>query len=194
MLIFVNEKQEEKAPKWMLILRAILIGACIMLTFALLAVYANQARADYSYQSYFSQFKEVWTDCIDNVVYKDVQVGNVDNTAEIETSKKEIARLQDLLSRLQTKTDALILDNGKPIYETREIASQVCTERVVELPYCWDWVVNGSETCDGTPNCSSSCRCKDWFILMTTNTCQAIPMSENKEPELMKTGASIKKM
>lgn len=193
MLIFVNEKQEEKTPKWMLILRAILIATCIMLTFALVAVYANQARADYSYQSYFSQFKEVWTDCIDNVVYKDVQVGNVDNTAEIEASKKEIARLQDLLSRLQTKTDALILDHGKPIYETREIASQVCTERTVIKPYCGDGIVNNKEQCDGSPNCSYTCTCNPWFLLMSSNSCLAIPMSENKEPELMRTGADPKK-
>jgi hypothetical protein len=28
---------------------------------------------------------------------------------------------------------------------------------------------------------------------MSTNSCQAIPMSEEKQPELMKTGASVKK-
>ena len=188
-----KENKEEKAPKWKVMAIQILVTACIMLTFALVAVYANQAKADYSYQSFFSQYKEVRTDCIDNIVMKDIQVWTKDNTQEIRETDREIARLQEELSRLQVKKDALMLDHWKPIFETREIASQVCTERVIELPYCWDWVVNGSETCDWTINCSSICKCNDWFMLMTTNTCQAIPMSEEKEPELMKTGASIKK-
>lgn len=74
MLIFVNEKQEEKAPKWKVMAIQILVTACIIVSFALVAVYANQAKADYSYQSFFSQYKEVWTDCIDNIVMKDIQV------------------------------------------------------------------------------------------------------------------------
>jgi hypothetical protein len=99
-------------------------------------------------------------------------------------------RLQELLSRLQVETDSLMLTNWQPIYETREISSEVCTERTL---FCWDGIVNMKESCDSSPNCSSSCTCNAGYLLMSTNSCQAIPMSEEKQPELMKTGASLKK-
>ncbi len=191
--VFVSSREKE-APLWMRILRAILILACIALVFAIVTIYANETRADYSYQSYFSQWKDIFTDCVNKVVKVTKQIWIIDNSAEINATEKEMARLEELLSRLQVKNDALHLEHWQPIYWTEEIASQECTERVVEKPYCGDRMVNQSwEVCDWSTNCSSSCTCNPGYLLMSKNSCQAIPMSEEKQPELMKTGASVKK-
>ncbi len=191
--VFIHRKEKE-APLWMRILRAILILACIALTFAIVTIYANVAKADYSYQSYFSQWKDIFTDCVNKVVKVTKQIWTIDNSSEINATEKEIARLEELLSRLQVKNDALHLEHWQPIYWTEEIASQECTERVVEKPYCGDGIVNQkSEQCDWSANCSSSCTCNVGYLLMSTNSCQAIPMSEEEQPELMRTGASVKK-
>lgn len=187
-----QENKQEKAPKWMIVLRNLLIALCMILIFALVTVYADQINAWYSYQSFYSEFKQVFTTCENNTVYWNVKVGTVDNTQTIQEKRKERERLEDLLSKVQTEEDALILWHWEPIYENKAIWSTTeCTDRIIG---CGDWKITWKEQCENSLNCSNlTCTCNPWFILMNYNTCQAIPMSEEKEPELMRTGASIKK-
>jgi hypothetical protein len=62
-------------------------------------------------QFYFSQTVEKWRDCVDNIVSQDVLIGTVNNTTQIESNKREMKRLEELLSRLQVETDSLMLTN-----------------------------------------------------------------------------------
>lgn len=192
--VFIHRKEKE-APLWMRILRAILILACIALTFAIVTIYANEAKADYSYQSYFSQWKDIFTDCVNKVVKVTKQIWTIDNSSEINATEKEIARLEELLSRLQVKNDALHLEHWQPIYWTEEISSQVCNERVIEKPYCGNGKLDQSlEQCDGGIECTASCTCAPWYIRQGNGICIAEPKNEEREIEMPRTGASVKKV
>lgn len=143
-------------------------------------LFATQAHSGYEYQSYFSEKKEIRTSCEDNVISQDVPDGTVDNTELIKDLKQQLAVAQ--------------ANHWMTIRKTIEVSSQKCTERVVEKPYCGNGKLDQSrENCDWGIECTASCTCATGYIRQGNGICIAEPRNEEKQPELMKTGASVKK-
>ena len=162
-------------------------------TALILCAFLGNTKADYSYQSYFSEYKEIFTDCKTVTTTVQEVIGYTDNSIVISSLITEQARLEALLERVNKEIAEKKATDNQPIMGSKDYSKDVCVERTVVKPYCWDWIVNNKEQCDWQENCSNVCTCKEWYFMANPWVCAGIPMSEAKEIELPKTGASIKK-
>lgn len=186
------QTREQETITDMILKMVLWVAVWVALMFLL---FANFSEASYSYQSFYSQYKEVWTDCKDVVTKTMDIIWYKNHTIEISSINSEKARLQELITKMDKRLDELKKEDWQPIYWEKETTKEVCTDRVIEHSYCWDGHLDKWEQCEiWDANCNATCECKEWFMMINQWVCAWIPMSEDKQPELMKTGASYKKV